>query len=71
MSAPILTPEQLAQIEARHRVAEQPHRTGTTGTTPMDVDGLTINEALDLVGESAQDMPALLAEVNRLRGEHG
>ena len=62
-----MTPEHLAAIRRRSTAAVQAYRFGTTGTTPMDVDGLTINEALDIVAESAKDVPALLAEVDRLR----
>src|SRR5699024_11307185 len=39
---------------------------GTIGTPP-NVDGLSINDALDIFAESAEDVPALLAEVERLR----
>src|SRR5699024_783185 len=41
---------------------------GTTGLPP-NIDGLSISEALDIFAESAEDVPWLLTEVERLRAE--
>ena len=63
-----MTPERLAEIQERAKTAKQVAATGTVGSPP-NVDGLTINEALELIHESAEDVPALLAEVDRLTVE--
>lgn len=55
-----MTPERLAEIERRSNEAMQAYRTGTTGTPP-NIDGLTVNEALDTIAESAKDVPGLIA----------
>lgn len=61
-----MTPEQLAGIQRRDKDAKQAAATGTVGTPP-NVYGLTIHEALELINASAEDVPDLLAEVERLR----
>src|SRR5699024_12709413 len=60
------TADRLAEIRARAEAARQAAASGTTGTPP-NVDGLSIHDALDIFAESAEDVPALLDEVERLR----
>src|SRR5699024_6615393 len=52
-------------IRARAEAARQAAASGTTGTPP-NVDGLSIHDALDIFAESAEDVPALLDERDRL-----
>lgn len=61
-----MTPDELDAIRARAEAARQAAASGTTGTPP-NVDGLSIHDALDIFAESAEDVPALLDEVGRLR----
>lgn len=58
-------PLDLDAIRARAEAARQAAASGTTGTPP-NVDGLSIGDAADIFAESAADIPALLAEVDRL-----
>src|SRR5699024_11023132 len=60
------TDDRLAEIRARAEEARQAAASGTTGTPP-NVDGLSINDALDIFAESAAGVPALLEEVETLR----
>ena len=64
-----MTPEQLDKIRERSTGAMQAYSTGTVGTPP-NVGGLTLSEALDYVGESAEDVPDLLAHVDHLAAEN-
>lgn len=58
----------LTAIRARADAARQAAASGTTGLPP-NIDGLSISEALDIFAESAEDVPWLLDEVERLRAE--
>ena len=62
------TPLDLDAIRERADAARQAAASGTTGLPP-NIDGLSISEALDIFAESAEDVPWLLTEVERLRAE--
>lgn len=63
-----LSEERLDEIRERSADAMQAYNTGTVGTPP-NIDGLTLSEALDYIGESAEDVPDLLEHVDHLTAE--
>lgn len=64
MTAP-LTPERLAEVGARADDAQQAFLTGTVGAPP-NTEGLSKDDAIDVLGSSAADVPDLLDAVERL-----
>lgn len=61
--------DRLDQIEARAQAAVQALMSGTTGTPP-NIDGLSTDDALGILGDAAADVPALVLAVRAVLAAH-